>query len=682
MNHANPAGVSQPLRTLYEVGTFLGSTDGQLMERFVSGLDAGSEAAFAALVERHKAMVLRVCRSVLRDPDDAFQATFLVLARRAGSIRERDSLGPWLYGVALRVAAHCRSDAMRRRARERRAAGRQGGRPEGSDLLGLEAAIHQEIDLLPEKYRAPVVLCYIEGLSHERAAAQLSWPVGTVKTRLNWARGRLRMRLTRRGLAPTACLPGALMAPVVPASLANSALMVALRHAAGCRAASGPVVRLARGGMRALAIRKSGIAATILLAGLAIGAAFGGLGLQLYAQGDDPDARFVAFAPEIERTSNGPSATGRGDPYQAAPGWLWAIAPRPFYGIASPGSLVLNKFIRQLDWSFSAWGQQTKDGSINFQLAHHIGPPGRPIAECRPVVFDARGKRHVPELRRAYVCTDEAGRRIAMTHFHFHLETGQSPFEVIRFIGYERLGPSTPAGDLVEASHHEIVGRRGTVGPVDGFKPGPGYEMLAGPIPIDGDVVANDWALIASGAKGGLICDLTEDKDGSLWLTVTRQASAGAGYAVVMFDGQRRRLMIDSGHDENLGRETDIVQYRFHIPRSRLQPSPHPRAVGLKGDEIAYIGIERSTPASLSEEEAEFLAACPEDVDPLRWIAGHDADVLRKKFGIYESYRGEDTPFLPALYQRLLGVARARIKPSAATGASPTKSPPDPGSER
>ena len=198
------AEVARQLQTLFTLGTAGALTDGELLERFASRRGAAAEAAFAALVERHGPVVLRVCRDVLgnsADAEDAFQATFLVLVRRASTIRNRDSLASWLYGVALRVAGCDRSATARRRVHERKAAERTTDHVEGGeDDLG--PVLHEEVGRLPEKYRAAVVLCYWEGLTHEQAADRLRWPVGTVRSRLSWARQRLRARLIRRGLAP------------------------------------------------------------------------------------------------------------------------------------------------------------------------------------------------------------------------------------------------------------------------------------------------------------------------------------------------------------------------------------------------------------------------------------------------------------------------------------------------
>ena len=203
------------LADLFRNGTPAALSDTELLNRFASRQsehDETAELAFAALLARHGPMVLRVCRAVLGDRhevEDAFQATFLVLAVRARSIRRRGSVASWLHGVALRVAASERSRAARRRRHElvRAAMTSSTTQDAGSDPVcdhELTLVIQEEIGRLPEKYRAAVVLCYLEGLTHEMAAEHLGWPVGSVKSRLAWARERLRVRLTRRGVAPTA----------------------------------------------------------------------------------------------------------------------------------------------------------------------------------------------------------------------------------------------------------------------------------------------------------------------------------------------------------------------------------------------------------------------------------------------------------------------------------------------
>ncbi|WP_237722735.1 sigma-70 family RNA polymerase sigma factor [Singulisphaera acidiphila] len=181
-------------------------TDGQLLERFAAAQGEAAELAFEVLVERHGPMVLRVCRGVLADSheaQDAFQATFLVLVGKARTLWVRDSIGPWLHQVAYRTAACARSAAARRRRHEQAAAERtKESQVETQDELG--PVLHEEIARLPDRFRAPLVLCDLEGGTYEQAARHLGWPVGIVKSRLSRGRDRLRDRLLRRGIAPCA----------------------------------------------------------------------------------------------------------------------------------------------------------------------------------------------------------------------------------------------------------------------------------------------------------------------------------------------------------------------------------------------------------------------------------------------------------------------------------------------
>ena len=181
-------------------------TDGMLLERFVAQRD---QAAFEELARRHGPMVFRLCKRVLhhtQDAEDAFQATFVVLARKAASISKQESVGSWLYGVAYRAALQLRERTGRRRAHEQGAdnllaADHRGAAPEaGADLRELGPALDAEVSRLPEKYRQPVVLCYLEGKSTEAAASLLGCGQSALKMRLLRAREMLQQRLTRRGV--------------------------------------------------------------------------------------------------------------------------------------------------------------------------------------------------------------------------------------------------------------------------------------------------------------------------------------------------------------------------------------------------------------------------------------------------------------------------------------------------
>jgi RNA polymerase sigma factor (sigma-70 family) len=300
--------VGPEFRTLFESGTVSGRSDGELLDRFLAGGGPVAEAAFAALIERHGPMVWRVCRDVLRessDADDAFQATFLVLARRAGVIRKRSSLGSWLFGVALRVACCARMRAARRRNREMVAA--QQEREEfvlDVDRLDAAPILHEEVGRLPPKYRSPLVLCYFEGLTHDQAASQLGWPVGTVRSRLSEARDRLRPRLLLRGVAPTVAVLAATgrvqASATVPAALVSATVGMAVGEgAAGTFPAA--VAALVGTALREMTLMKLRVIATGLVAAALVGTA--GVGLvaarpQNAGQDDTPKPNAQSGSPK------------------------------------------------------------------------------------------------------------------------------------------------------------------------------------------------------------------------------------------------------------------------------------------------------------------------------------------------------------------------------------------------
>ncbi len=198
MNRSCGGAVARGLERLLDPGTVAGLSERQVLARFV---ERGDPVAFEALVVRHGPLVLSVCRQMLRDAndvDDAFQATFLVLFEKARSLKQPERLSAWLYGVAHRVASR-----TRRRRRPQSLPGDLAGRSAGEDLADVEhlALLHDEIQRLPEKYRLPIVLCCVNEETHDAAARQLGWPVGTVHGRLVRGRDLLRGRLNRRGMA-------------------------------------------------------------------------------------------------------------------------------------------------------------------------------------------------------------------------------------------------------------------------------------------------------------------------------------------------------------------------------------------------------------------------------------------------------------------------------------------------
>ncbi len=180
----------QHIETLYEAGAIGEQTDQQLLRLFTGRDPTAAELAFTVLVKRHGPTIFRVCCATLHDPhaaEDAFQATFLVLARKAAGLWVRGSLGPWLLSVARRVAYCARADASRRRACERTAAELPAPAIEDQPWDDSDAILREELERLPEKYRTAVLLCDLGGLTQEQAARDLGWPCGTVRSRL--ARG-------------------------------------------------------------------------------------------------------------------------------------------------------------------------------------------------------------------------------------------------------------------------------------------------------------------------------------------------------------------------------------------------------------------------------------------------------------------------------------------------------------
>jgi RNA polymerase sigma factor (sigma-70 family) len=200
-----PSGREQPvlrfLRRLAVRGQATQLQDSELLERFVAKRD---EDAFAALVQRHGPMVYRICLQVLdneSDAEDSFQATFLVLSRKASSVRKQQSVGSWLFGVAHHVATNLRRTRGRRRSRESKIAEPLVADPlTALTLREAQTILNEELARLPEEYRAPLVLCGLEGATRDEAAHQLGWPLLKLKNHLEQARKRLRARLAARGL--------------------------------------------------------------------------------------------------------------------------------------------------------------------------------------------------------------------------------------------------------------------------------------------------------------------------------------------------------------------------------------------------------------------------------------------------------------------------------------------------
>jgi RNA polymerase sigma factor (sigma-70 family) len=285
--------VARELETLWSSGTLTGASDAQLLDRFTLDRDATAELAFRELVERHAPMVMGVCRQIVRrshDVDDAFQATFLVLVRKARSIRVRESLGPWLYKVAYRTAQRARFTASRQASTGLEDVESAASNDGYDAALETAPLLHEEIGKLPEKYRSPIVLCHLEGKTHEEAARVLSWPVGTLSGRLSRGRAILKGRLERRGLAvPMAAVsrPFLNLSEPPPGALIASTMKSAFLFAASQPVAPN-VLSLTQGVLRTMLLHKI---KTVSLALLVVGSVSGVAGALALRAAQEPAQR-------------------------------------------------------------------------------------------------------------------------------------------------------------------------------------------------------------------------------------------------------------------------------------------------------------------------------------------------------------------------------------------------------
>ncbi|MFI5459789.1 MAG: sigma-70 family RNA polymerase sigma factor [Isosphaerales bacterium] len=380
MAHAAAGSIVPQIEALFDGCSVSGLTDGQLLERFTARRDAAGEAAFAALVARHGPMVLGVCHRFLGDrhhAEDAFQAVFFVLARKARSIRDPNLVGTWLYGVAVRTARKAKVRLARQRRHEEGDAMRRPGLgssvravpmapPADEPVLAREQAeaLHDEIDRLPQSFRLPVVLCYFEGLSLDEAAGRLRWPAGTVGSRLARARDKLRRGLTRRGVVlPAAAMAAALNSKSASARvstlLCDTTTRAAIRFAAG-QTAGEAASALAQEVLRSMLLHKLKVTVLALLALAAVATGAGFLTHSLAMMKDEPKRSPIGQQPATlaakpEGVSQAPAAgrmfvTGRvldpqGKPVPNAAVMVYArlkLFERPI-GFVSQGPLAISQ---------------------------------------------------------------------------------------------------------------------------------------------------------------------------------------------------------------------------------------------------------------------------------------------------------------------------------------------------
>ncbi|MHB1557310.1 MAG: sigma-70 family RNA polymerase sigma factor, partial [Isosphaeraceae bacterium] len=364
------------LGDLFGGGTAIGLGDGEFLRRYAAARDG---SAFAALLARHGPMVAATCRAVLRDPldaEDAFQATFLVLARRAGSIRAGDALAGWLHRVARRAAVQRSLEIRRRRRIESEALAMDV--PDDRSRPGLDpdelAILHEEVDRLPDRERLPVVLCDVEGQTYEQAAGRLGWTVPALYHRLAAGRKRLRARLMRRGI--TAAAAGGLFessrnlahAAPVPAAWTASALATATGGPVPASAAGLAHTLLRSLLMTRLTVVALGFLATAALVASGISAALAGR----------PDP------PKVPRVADGPSTDG-------------ADPARRVTLVVSAGELTNGAGMAGVRVTLRTWNPDKRttastdaSGIARFQVA----------ADCRYLVLHAEREGFVPAMIR------------------------------------------------------------------------------------------------------------------------------------------------------------------------------------------------------------------------------------------------------------------------------------------
>ncbi len=384
----------QHVRRAALAGDGAGMTDGQLLERFLSCRD---EAAFAALLRRHGPMVWGVCRRALRheDAEDAFQATFLVLVRKAASVVPRERVAHWLYGVARQTALKARALAARRGRRERQVVELPEPAAAGEDPWpDLRPLLDAELCRLPEKFCAVVVLCDLEGKTRKEAAAQLGVPEGTVAGWLARARASLAARLARRGVALSGGALAVLLSrhgaaagapPGTVSSTLRAATLVAAGDAAAPHAVSANVAALTEGVLTTMLVTRLKIAGAALLLAIA------GFGL-CASQGALATARADAQQNAEEKAA----------PADVFPG-KWSNVDRDGAGLKR---LVIEN--KGDDWTVEAWGACDEDkevalGKARLRLLRDIDVSGgrreavgeAPVKCCFATLTDKVADRHM-----------------------------------------------------------------------------------------------------------------------------------------------------------------------------------------------------------------------------------------------------------------------------------------------
>jgi RNA polymerase sigma factor (sigma-70 family) len=436
MASGTKGGTWRHLRDLFRHGTAVGLDDGQLLARYTDNRD---ESAFETLVARHGPMVLATCRAVLQhehDVEDAFQATFLVLARKAGSVHAGDALGGWLHRVAYRAAVQASVEEKRRRLHEVKAATAtlQATHTETE----IPSIIHEELDRLPDRQRLPVVLCDLEGLTYEQAARHLQWSEPTLRHRLVKARQRLRDRLIRRGL--TAGTVGIASAGL--SSRARSLVPAALARSVIDGASSPTATVLSNVIIRSMFMTKLKLASAGILAAIAM--ASGGVFAVGPQTTDKPEGAMKApdvvketpAATPIQKRSVEAKVVAQDGPTLPIEGRVVDLEGRPVAG----AKVELLQLWATPDKNLNRWLDQAKDRGLNH--------PSEGLSEVN--------------LTTAQPAAPILPQSSPTSPTNPHVVTGPDGRFRLNGIGHAQIAKIRVSGPTISLDHLYVMGREGT----------------------------------------------------------------------------------------------------------------------------------------------------------------------------------------------------------------------------